>query len=107
MWVSFSQKNLLPIKDICNLLKWSWKRFVGTKQFITIHLFYEENFAFICAFLIGKYCRGNPIGVEKARQIALEYIKNNGAYAPSKYAQVEKVIKEKCHFLPMLTTYLM
>lgn len=45
-------------------------------------------------FSLGNIVRGNPIGVEKARQIALEYIKNNGAYAPSKYAQVEKVIKK-------------
>lgn len=73
----FPFQNLLPIKDICNLLKWSWKRFVGTKQFITIHLFYfmKKILLLFVLFSLGNIVRGNPIGVEKARQIAFRIYK--------------------------------
>lgn len=41
-------------------------------------------------FSLGNIVRGNPVNLEKARQIALEYIKGSGAYAPGRYAQVAK-----------------
>ena len=45
-------------------------------------------------FSLGNIVRGNPVNLEKARQIALEYIKGSGAYAPGRYAQVAKTIKK-------------
>lgn len=44
-------------------------------------------------FSVGSIVRGNPVSLEKARQIALKYIKGNSARSPHMHAQSSNAVK--------------